>query len=777
MRIKILTAFMLIGCLLPCVSPVNTSYAGSNATVVLVEAEGFDSVGEWVIDQQFMDQMGSPFLMAHGLGVPCMDATTKVVFSQTGRWHVWVRTRNWISNWGFKEGPGQFQLTVNGKLLNTVFGKSGPAWHWQAGGAIEIDSRHVSLGLHDLTGFNGRCDAIVFAKDPDFRPPNEMATLTAFRKHALGLSTVPRDAGQFDLVVIGGGVAGTTAAVSAARLGVKVALIQNRPVLGGNSSSEVRVSPGGNLNQEPYPALGNLVWEIVPAISRGNAHKAEAFEDDKKLQAVLAEKNISLFLNTHAFKVETEKNKILAIAAKNIRSSEELRFPGRFFADCTGDATIGFLAGADYRMGRESRADTGESLAPEEADRMTMGATVMWRSRYSEISPPFPACPWAIQFSEENARRTTKAEWFWETGMNLDQIEDFEQVRDHGLRAAFGNWDFLKNKAQKRTRFANRELEWVAYVSGKRESRRLLGDVILKEQDVLERRAFPDAAVTCTWSIDLHYPDPKNTLDFPGEEFLSIAVHKRYKPGYPIPYRCFYSRNIDNLFMAGRNISVTHVALGTVRVMRTTGMMGEVVGMAASLCKKHSTTPRGVYQDHLEKLKALMTKGIGAPPPPPPPPPAPPKPPVWLKAAGDNLARSADLAVSGNYNAKQYPVANINDGRYNVNDNSLRWVSDNRTPDTVELAWGAPQTFNAIRIITGQSGLKTPIAGFSLQYYAGQQWRDIPGTQAEDNALMDWGGTFDSVTTSKLRLVVYDTPGGLTRIWELEVYDLVKDAP
>jgi len=743
--------------------------------IVLVEAEGFASPGGWVIDQQFMDQMGSPFLMAHGLGVPCMDAKTKVVFPKTGRWHVWVRTRNWVSNWGFEEGPGQFRLVVNGKLLDAVFGKSGAAWHWQAGGLIEIDKRHVSLGLHDLTGFNGRCDAIVFSKDSSFRPPNDKKTLAPFRQRALGLAPVPRDAGDFDLVVIGGGVAGTTTAVSAARLGVKVALIQNRPVLGGNSSSEVRVSPGGNLNQKPYPKLGNLVWEIVPAISRGNAHKAEAFEDDKKLRAVLAEKNISLFLNTHAFQVEKKANRVVAVLAKNIRSNEELRFPGRFFADCTGDATIGFLAGADYRMGRESRADTGESLAPEKADSMTMGATIMWRSRYSEIAPPFPACPWAIQFSEENARRTTKAEWFWETGMNLDQIEDFEQVRDHGLRAAFGNWDFLKNKAQKRTRFANRELEWVAYVSGKRESRRLLGDVILKEQDVLQRRAFPDAAVTCTWSIDLHYPDPKNTQDFPGEEFLSIAVHKRFKPGYPIPYRCFYSRNVDNLFMAGRNISVTHVALGTVRVMRTTGMMGEVVGMAASICKDRNTTPRGVYHDHLEKLKTLMRKGIGAPPPVPPKP-EPPEPPVWLKTAGKNLARSADVSVSGNYNVKQYPVANINDGRYDVSDNSLRWVSDKNSPDTVELAWDVPQTFNAVRIITGQSGgARTPITCFSLQYYANQQWQDIPGTQVDDNLRIDWGTLFRDVTTSRLRLVVNDTPGGLTRIWELEVYSLPQE--
>ena len=345
---------------------------------------------------------------------------------------------------------------------------------------------------------------------------------------------------------------------------------------------------------------------------KGNAHPAVAFEDAKKENVVRAEKNISLFLNTHAFKVEMDGQRIAAVFAKNIRDSRELRFPARFFADCTGDGTIGFLAGADYRMGREGRGETDESLAPEQADKMTMGATVMWRSREAPVPVSFPKCPWAVRFTEESCQRTKKAEWFWETGMNLNQIDDFEQVRDYGLRAAFGNWDFLKNGSEMRVGFANSELEWVAHIAGKRESRRLLGDVILQEQDVLERKEFPDASVTCTWSIDLHYPRPDNTKHFPGEEFLSVAKHIRFKPGYPIPYRCFYSRNIDNLFMAGRNISVTHVALGTVRVMRTTGMMGEVVGMAAALCVKHDTTPRGVYEDHLEELKQQMRDGVPA---------------------------------------------------------------------------------------------------------------------------------------------------------------------
>jgi hypothetical protein len=201
-------------------------------------------------------------------------------------------------------------------------------------------------------------------------------------------------------------------------------------------------------------------------------------------------------------------------------------------------------------------------------------------------------------------------EWTWETGMNLDQIKDFERIRDYGLLVVYSNWSFLKNKSLSKSEYAKRRLEWVAYIAGKRESRRLLGDFILKEQDIAEHVIYPDASAPTSWSIDLHYPDPKNTEHFPGNEFKSIAVHKNIHP-YPIPYRCFYSRNVDNLFMAGRNISVTHVALGTVRVMRTTGIMGEVVGMAASVAAKNNTNPRGVYQNHLAELKALMEKGVG----------------------------------------------------------------------------------------------------------------------------------------------------------------------
>ena len=584
---------------------------------VLVEAEGFDNFGGWMVDQQFIDQMGSPILLAHGMGVPVDDATTSVELPGPGTYRVLVRTRDWVAPWKAPGAPGRFQVLVDGKPLPTLFGTEGAEWHWQDGGTVEISGRKITLALNDLTGFDGRCDAILLAADPGFRPPDGGKPLAALRRQLLDLSEGPDDAGRFDLVVVGGGMAGTCSAVSAARLGLKVALIQNRPVLGGNNSSEVRVHLGGNIHQQPYPALGGVVAELDSGY-HGNAQPAEQYDDRKKLAVARAEKNLYLFLNTHAFKVETEDNRIVAVLAKHIRSSRELRFRAPLFADCTGDGTIGYLAGADYRYGRESRQETDEALAPQQADRQTMCTSIMWYSVKTDEPTTFPDCPWAIQFNEKNYQKAISGNWNWETGFRYDQIEEFEYIRDHGLRAVYGNWAFQKNQAPDKAKYAKRKLGWVAYIGGKRESRRLLGDVILRQQDVVEGRKFPDASVTSTWSIDLHYPVQSD--QFPGQEFRSRAEFLRTKP-YPVPYRCFYSRNVENLFMAGRNVSVTHVALGTVRVMRTCGMMGEVVGMAASICKKHDARPRDVYTNYLDELKQLMTRGVGKQPPPPAKPP------------------------------------------------------------------------------------------------------------------------------------------------------------
>lgn len=580
-----------------------------NSANLFIEAESFAKKGGWVVDQQFMDLMGSSYLMAHGMGEPVEDAQTEVTFPEKGTYYVYVRTYNWTSPWKDGEGPGKFSLYVGNKKLASPLGCEGNTWMWQAAGKVTIKDVNTELRLHDLTGFNGRCDAIYFTTEEGAVPPSDVAALEKFRRKKLNLPEEAPLAGEYDLVVVGAGIAGMSAAVSAARLGCKVALLNDRPVIGGNNSSEIRVHLGGRIEAGPYKELGNLQKEFGPTRG-GNAQPADYYEDQKKMDWLLKEKNVSLFTNYRAIAVEKEGDRITAVIAKHIETGEEKRFEAPLFSDCTGDGTIGYLAGADYRMGRESRDEFGESTAPEQADKMTMGASVQWYSEDTKKPSSFPQFEYGVDFNEKNCEKVTMGEWTWETGMNYDQIKDFERIRDYGLMVVYSNWSYLKNEMKENDVYKNRKLAWVAYISGKRESRRLMGDYILKEEDLRKHVVHEDGSAASTWSIDLHYPDPKNTENFPGQEFKSIAKHINIYP-YPIPYRCLYSRNIDNLFMAGRNISVTHVALGTVRVMRTTGMMGEVVGMAASICKKYQVNPRGVYQSYLPELKELMKEGVG----------------------------------------------------------------------------------------------------------------------------------------------------------------------
>jgi hypothetical protein len=588
------------------------SYASqAQKNILLIEAESFANKGGWVIDQQFMDQMGSPFIMAHGMGLPVKDATTKVTFPATGKYRLFVRTRNWAARWNVKDAPGKFKVLINGKAANTVFGTESAEWAWQDGGFITVNKKDNLIALKDLTGFNGRCDALLFTSDFNYVPPTDLTSNIALRERLNPSMNQVKEAGQFDFVVIGGGMAGTCAALSAARNGLKVALVQDRPVLGGNNSSEVRVHLGGRINLEPYPNLGNLVNEIGPS-KEGNARPYENYEDQKKLDAVNKEKNISLFLNFHANKVNMKEGRIESIQAVNTENGQKLSFSAPIFADCTGDATIGVLAGAKYMSGRESDQEFGEKTAPETADNLTMGSSVQWFAEDKPQQVVFPDIKWGLDWNEDKAEHLIRGDWNWETGMGIDQVNDFERIRDYGLMVVYSNWSFLKNHAIDKVKFEKQQLIWVAYVAGKRESRRLVGDYILRESDLVDHKVYPDGTAPTSWTIDLHYPDPVNTKLFPGKEFKSIAKHTPILP-YPIPYRCLYSVNIPNQMMAGRNISVSHVALGTVRVMRTTGMMGEVIGMAASVCKNNQCSPREVYSHYLEELINLMQKGVGDP--------------------------------------------------------------------------------------------------------------------------------------------------------------------
>lgn len=577
-----------LACLLFVASVVPTS-----AAELLVEAESFAQHGGWQLDTQFIQTMGSPYLLAHGLGRPVTDATTEVTFPEAGRYRVFVRTFDWVARWNAPGQPGRFQVLVDGKPLATTFGAEGKAWHWQPGGTITVTSTDpVKLALHDLTGFDGRCDAIYFTTG-NAPPPDSSEILPQWRRAALGLPETPADLPMYDLVVIGGGYSGMGSALSAARMGLKVALIQDRSVLGGNGSSEVRVWAMGLIRRGKFPRIGEIVEEFADKATKSPG-RAEEFGDDLKAAVVRAEKNIDLYLNHHAFKVETAGSQIVAVHAFDTRTSEEKRFRGRLFTDATGHGTIGYLAQADWDMTPEGR----------------MGMSNMWAWDEADETRAFPETPWALDLTMQDFPypREHHGQWFWESGFDKDALGDAEGIRDWNLRAVFGAFNAMKNRDGAEDH-KSAYLTWVAYVGGPRESRRLLGDIVLTQDDIIAKKQFPDGCVPSTWSIDLHYPKKQYSLKFPDNPFISIAEHDQRidrKYGYPVPYRCFYSRNISNLFMAGRCISVTHEALGTTRVMKTCGMMGEVVGKAASICIKNDCLPRDVYESHLDELFDLL---------------------------------------------------------------------------------------------------------------------------------------------------------------------------
>ena len=575
---------------------------------VYVAASTFEDKGGWIADPQFMEQMGSSYLIAHGLGQPVSDARTRFTVPQDGTYNLFVRTRNWTAYWSDKPTPGVFRIRIDDRQAEPLFGDGESEWHWQAGGSVFLTKGTHLLTLHDTTGFDGRCDAILLTT-ADHRPDNSLETLFALRSRLMRLPAEPEDKGTFGLVVAGGGVAGMCAAIAAARRGVKVALVQDRKVLGGNNSSEVRVGLGGRLNIGNYPSLGYLLNEFGPA-TKGNARPAEVYEDEKKLNAVLAEENLTLFLGYKVTRVnKSGPRTISSIVATQVDDYKTIEIKGRLFADCTGDGALGVLAGAEWRMGRDPKSLYDEPSAPETADDITLGASVQWYCLEADRPVPFPDIDWGLPISEETVQKVRRGQWYWEVGMTEDQMAQAERIRDYGMYVAYSNWAYIKNHASFRDEYANSYLGWMAHVAGKRESRRLMGEFVLREQDLTDFVIYPDGCVSTSWYIDNHEPDPENSKHF-REPFLSRGC-LRPLDFYPIPYRCFFSKDLDNLFMAGRNISVSHIALGTTRVMRTTAMMGEVVGLAASVCQKEGLLPRDIYEKAFDKLRELMGKGAG----------------------------------------------------------------------------------------------------------------------------------------------------------------------
>jgi len=575
----------------------------AHASTFLVEAEQFTDKGGWGVDTQFIESMGSPYLIAHGLGKPVADASTEVTVPEAGDYRVWVRTVDWTLKLGQKPGAGLFQVAIDGKPLVAQLGKDEAKWTWQPAGKVSLKAGKAKVSLKDLTGFDGRADAVLFSSDASFNPPGDATFEERTAWKIPGVPAAMEDAGNYDLVVVGGGYGGIASAISAARMGLNVALVQNRDVLGGNGSSEVRVWAKGYYPESPYP-LADIVKEFEDK-AKASPAPAEEFADDLKDKVVRAEKNITLFLGHHGYAVEKKDDKISALKVVDIAGGKLKRISGRLFADCTGHGFIGLWAGADHSSAEKGR----------------MGMSNMWLWKNTPAAVDFPEQPWMLKFTSAQFPYPRvrdgfgHAEWFWESGYDADPIKDLESTRDLNMFAAYSSWNSMKNHGaygeRDKNKHKNAELTWLAYIGGPRETLQLLGDVVMSGQDILSKKEFNDATLLTTWPIDLHFPLEKYKNTIPGKPFIARAEQgkglDKYK-GYPIPYRLLYSRNVPNLFMAGRNISVNRDALGSIRVMKTIGMMGVTVGRAAALATARDCMPRDIYTKHLEEAKALWKK-------------------------------------------------------------------------------------------------------------------------------------------------------------------------
>ncbi|NUR86481.1 MAG: FAD-dependent oxidoreductase, partial [Nonomuraea sp.] len=396
-----------------------------------------------------------------------------------------------------------------------------------------------------------------------------------------------------DVTVVGGGLAGVCAAIAAARLGRTVALVNNRPVLGGNSSSEVRVwVVGATGHGRSHNAReGGIMGELFLENQYRNPHGNPYFWDTTVLDAVRAEPNISLFLNTDVRLADAGEDGIRSVTGWMMGSERLITFESPVFLDCTGDGLVGHLAGARYRIGRESRAEYGEPWAPEVADDITLGSTLLFYTKDAGEPVRYvpPSFAKDITTTSIPERRIIKAGdngcayWWIEFGGELDTVHDNDRIRDELWSVIYGIWDHIKNSGKFDAETMT--LEWVGALPGKREYRRLLGDYVLTQHDVLEQRDFDDRVAFGGWSIDLHPPQGMYAREGGARQLYADGV-------YHIPFRSLYSANVPNLLMAGRNISASHVAFGSTRVMATCATIGQAAGTAAALCVEHGTSPR-----------------------------------------------------------------------------------------------------------------------------------------------------------------------------------------
>lgn len=586
-----------------------------------------------------------------------------------------------------------------------------------------------------------------------------MSTLT-------GLST--------DVAVVGGGLAGVCAAIAAARHGAQVILIQDRPVLGGNTSSEIQVHATGAdcSGGRPHAREGGILEEMRLAEAVRNPQRCGQVWDLVLWEWVTREANITLLLNTICTGATVDGGIIQSITAARESTEDLFEISARVFIDCSGDGRLAAEAGAGCMVGREGKDEFGEPDA-EGPDDKTMGCSLMFIARDMGVPVPFTAPPWAIKFTEDMLPHRGHGElshghWWIEYGGELDVIKDIEQIRDHLLACLMGLWDHVKNGG--RHGAENWALTWFSFVPGKRESRRIIGEHILTEVDLLELRQFPDAVAHGGWSIDTHPPGGIHSPEPPSKHLNTPDV-------YGIPLRCLIARDVSNLMMAGRCHSATHMAMASTRVAATGAAMGQAAGTAGALAIAHDCLPKVVAEAHIHEVQQALLRDDQYIPN------------VTNEDAAD-LARQATVTASS-ATADGAPEK-VADGVTRLRDEDIhQWVSAEGAalPQWLQLEWKQPITLRELHL-TFDTGFARPLTltqsdGFNsrivrgpqpetirdyvIEVRQGGQWREF--ARVCDNYQRKLVHACGPMQVEAVRLVVNRTNGDpQARVYEVRAY-------
>ncbi len=474
---------------------------------------------------------------------------------------------------------------------------------------------------------------------------------------------------ETDFLVAGGGMAGVCAALAAARNGSRVVLVQDRSMLGGNASSEIKMHiVGADVHgAKPGRRESGLIEELKLEDSARNPHRCYSQWDLLLYEKVKLESNITLLLDADLVAAETEtlpdgRLKIRSVRVVRNLMEDEFHITAKFFADCTGDGRLGAEAGADYHVGREAKTDFGESLAQPVADKHTLGSSILLTGRKYDTPQSFISPSWTRRFQKSDFKHRPihsfeYGYWWFEWGGQIDSIKDNETIRHELLRITLGVWDYVKNSGDY-PEAANWALDWVGSIPGKRESRRFKGMHILTQNDVQGGTIFEDQVAYGGWAIDLH---PPSGVDVPDEPpFTPFHVNGIYS----IPFGCYHSRNVTNLFFAGRNISATHVAFASTRVMATCAIGGQAIGTAAALWNSRSSSDIRELSspENMKSLQQLLMRND-----------------AYLVNLSNtdaaDLARKA--AVTASSSNPEAPAVNVIDGiSRNLKANFGTWSSD-----------------------------------------------------------------------------------------------------